>query len=214
MILITCIFYSEIYEQLKKIQELKDIECYMYNCICSYPDLDIEQFFENEVKKQGYKEYKQILKDLNLKDKYKGKRCFVIGNGPSLRAEDLELIKNEITFAANRINVIFSETSWRPTYYFCVDYLAYGADHEDINRIDSILRFVPKENALVAGKVYDEITYYDRYTKYVDIKDGKIIRNTNFEFSDNVVDKTIGGYTVLYDMPQFAVYMGFQKFIY
>lgn len=30
---------------------------------------------------------KKVLK--SLKDKYKGKRCFVVCNGPSLRTEDL-----------------------------------------------------------------------------------------------------------------------------
>ena len=38
-----------------------------------------------------------------FKNKHDGQRCFIIGNGPSLTAEDLNLLKNEVTFAANRI---------------------------------------------------------------------------------------------------------------
>lgn len=53
------------------------------------------------------------------KDKYKGKRCFIIGNGPSLCADDLEKIKGEYSFAANRIYKIYQQTGWRPTFY-CV----------------------------------------------------------------------------------------------
>lgn len=55
----------------------------------------------------------------SYKNKYKGQRCFLIGNGPSLKAEDLDLIENEISFACNLIFNIFEQTSWRPTYY-CV----------------------------------------------------------------------------------------------
>ncbi|MBP8164981.1 MAG: hypothetical protein KAX86_06040, partial [Anaerolineales bacterium] len=44
-----------------------------------------------------------------LKDIHKGKRAFVIGNGPSLKQTDLSKLKNEITFGMNRIYVIFPE---------------------------------------------------------------------------------------------------------
>ena len=37
---------------------------------------------------------------------YEGQRCFIIGNGPSLRPGDLELLRNEYTFAANRIHLM------------------------------------------------------------------------------------------------------------
>ena len=39
----------------------------------------------------------------SIKNKFKGQRGFVIGNGPSLRVEDLERIKNEVSIASNKI---------------------------------------------------------------------------------------------------------------
>lgn len=48
-------------------------------------------------------------------------RCFVIGSGPSLRAEDLDMLVDEVTFASNRIYGIFGRTEWRPTYYASQD---------------------------------------------------------------------------------------------
>lgn len=36
-----------------------------------------------------------------LKDIHKGKRCFIIGNGPSLKNQDLSFLKNEVTFVTN-----------------------------------------------------------------------------------------------------------------
>ncbi|WP_222862399.1 hypothetical protein, partial [Campylobacter concisus] len=50
-----------------------------------------------------YKEV--ILKNINLKDKHKGKRCFILGSGPSIKSEDLKPLKNEIVFALNNFYV-------------------------------------------------------------------------------------------------------------
>lgn len=49
--------------------------------------------------------------------KYLGKRCFVIGNGPSLAKTPLDELVDEYSFAMNRIALIFSKTEWRPTFY-------------------------------------------------------------------------------------------------
>ena len=38
-----------------------------------------------------------------------GQRCFIVGNGPSLTIEDLEKIKNEFCFAANRIYTLYDK---------------------------------------------------------------------------------------------------------
>ena len=56
-----------------------------------------------------------------LKDLHCGKRCFIIGNGPSLAMADLDRLQDEITFASNRITLAFEETRWRPTYYTLCD---------------------------------------------------------------------------------------------
>lgn len=54
-----------------------------------------------------------------LKDIHKGKRAFVIGNGPSLKQTDLSKLKNEITFGTNRIYLAFPELGFTTTY-ICV----------------------------------------------------------------------------------------------
>ena len=59
----------------------------------------------------------------NSKNSHLNRRCFIIGNGPSLTANDLDKLSenSEITFAFNRIYHIFEQTSWRPTYYMSQD---------------------------------------------------------------------------------------------
>ena len=61
------------------------------------------------------------------KDKYKGKRCFCIGNGPSLEDTPMHLLNNEYTFGLNRIADIYPSTSWRPSFYVNVTIMTTDA---------------------------------------------------------------------------------------
>lgn len=54
-----------------------------------------------------------------LKDVHKGKRAFIIGNGPSLKQTDTSKLKSEITFGMNRIYLAFPEWGFT-TSYLCV----------------------------------------------------------------------------------------------
>lgn len=48
--------------------------------------------------------------------------AILIGNGPSLDSVDLSLFKNCITFAVNRIHLLYDSTDWRPTYFVIEDF--------------------------------------------------------------------------------------------
>ncbi len=56
-----------------------------------------------------------------LKDSQKGKRAFIIGNGPSLKKTDLTKLKNEFTFGLNRIYLMFPELGFSTTYFVCIN---------------------------------------------------------------------------------------------
>lgn len=69
-----------------------------------------------------YLKYKRILiKNNKYKEKYRGKRCFILGNGPSLKTQDLSSLKDEYTFAVN--NFVISELfdQIKPTFYVITD---------------------------------------------------------------------------------------------
>ena len=54
----------------------------------------------------------------NYKDIHRDDRVFIIGNGPSLADTNLNLIKDEISIAMNRVSLIYEKNlNWRPTYY-------------------------------------------------------------------------------------------------
>lgn len=51
-------------------------------------------------------------------------RAYIIGNGKSLKPEQLNRIIGQPSFACNRINLIYPETKWRPTHYVHPESLA------------------------------------------------------------------------------------------
>ena len=149
-----------------------------------------------------YKEHKACLGQLTMyKNIHKGKRCFIIGTGPSLTLEDLNALKDEITFAPNRIYELLDRTSWRPTYYMCQDHNIIQTFGARIKEIDSDVVFLPVnyKNEFVGDKykffVLKEKNYYPKYA----------------DFSKDVSKYIAQGYTVTYGAIQIAIYMGFSE---
>lgn len=70
-------------------------------------------------------------------------RVFIIGNGPSLKIKDLDKLYGEITIAANKIYLAFSETNWRPTYYTIEDPLDIKEYYNHIDKFDLGIKFFP-----------------------------------------------------------------------
>src|SRR5512138_887661 len=56
-----------------------------------------------------------------LKDTHKGKRAFLIANGPSLKQTDMSKLRNEFTFGMNRIYLMFPELGFSTTYLTVVN---------------------------------------------------------------------------------------------
>lgn len=139
-----------------------------------------------------------------LKNKYNGKRCFLIGNGPSLKEQDLELLEknHEISFACNRIHLIYEKTRWRPTFYFLIDGKEY--EHNKIflqegNKISFVKDFIgneiPRNNERVFLFRNIDSKFYPGYP----------------QFSEDVTECCYGGRTTMYQMMQFACFMGFSE---
>jgi hypothetical protein len=50
-----------------------------------------------------------------------GRRCFIMGNGPSLNKMDLDLLEGETVWGTNRCYLLFDRISWRPRCFVSVD---------------------------------------------------------------------------------------------
>jgi len=77
---------------------------------------------------------KNILKWQGIKDEYKGKRIFLIGNGPSLNRMPLYLLKDEYTMCFNRFNLMFERLNFIPDFYVVVDDLVIRDNYKEMNR--------------------------------------------------------------------------------
>lgn len=209
---ITCMAYIQIIEQLSEIPMFQDAECYYSVCMKCSPEMDLDWFINVELKKDAMVFYKERLRQKKLKNKYQGRRCFIIGNGPSLRAEDLDRLQNEISFASNFIFKIYDRTKWRPTFYAMIDYYVLDKIPDFVQENKSSTILIPRERAIASGKVYDEVLYFDRKTSYVRASQSAVEKTTTqILFSDDLEEGTFGGDTVTYDMMQMAVYMGFSE---
>ena len=57
-----------------------------------------------------------------MKNKYAGQPGFVIGNGPSLKVDDLTKLQGRfVSIASNKIYLAFDQTPWRPDFFTTVD---------------------------------------------------------------------------------------------
>jgi hypothetical protein len=148
-----------------------------------------------------YLRYARALPDKNywrgLKDKYKDQAGFVIGNGPSLKVEDLNEIKKHgfISIASNKIYLAFDQTAWRPNFFTIADTLVWSKIkckiHEDI-QIVHIPSYLKLNNCNKETKYFRGLLPNEKYT----------------EFSDNLTKGAFGGGTVTYENLQIAVHLG------
>lgn len=162
---------------------------------CSLVDLfdvdsDVAEFHHKNIEK-----YKNI---------YKGKRCFLIGNGPSLSPSDLDKLyeNEEICFACNKINLIFPKTKWRPNYYAMSDGTGMLMLKDTLDEIDCV-KFI--------ADYYEMDKKYEvsgKNVEYLHYQFGGMYNHPGFSFDPT--NYTCEGGTALYDIClQMAVYMGF-----
>ncbi len=140
------------------------------------------------------------------KNVYAGRRCFLIGNGPSLRAEDLTALhgRNEITFAFNRIYNIFDQTEWRPSFYISQDEKMLAGCADTVNQLDLAVKLIP-----IQLKWYHDINIHDAL--YFNMNWQLAENPLDFSFSSNAAKEIACASTGMYTAAQLAVYMGFTE---
>ncbi|MGB9499906.1 MAG: glycosyltransferase [Dissulfuribacterales bacterium] len=149
-------------------------------------------------------QFNNLRKDLAMfVNKYRGRRAFIIGNGPSLNKLDLTKLKNEITFGVNSIFYLFDEMGFKPTFYVVEDKLVAEDRADEINQLS------------------DMVKIFGEYLNYcLKDKEDIIWANVNFDYSEypgfphfskNAAAYLWVGGTVTYLCMQLAYYMGFDK---
>ena len=134
---------------------------------------------------------------LEYHDRHKGRRAFILGNGPSLARTDLSRLNGEISFGLNRIYLLFDETDFRPTYYACMNDLVLQQSAARIQRL-SMPRFLNWRGRSLFQPDRDLIFLRERFRPH---------------FSTDLTRGVWGGATVTFVALQIAYWMGFKEVI-
>jgi hypothetical protein len=151
-----------------------------------------------------------------LGDTHAGRRCFIIGNGPSLRQQDLAPLQDEITFVTNFFPLHPQCSLIGPTYYCVSDSGFFRREtgfHPELYRIlartaRSAAKFFPVRFRPVIernGQFTDHAVYYIDHELSRETADG-------FPVHTNLFGETYGGYSVVIDycLP-LACFMGIRE---
>jgi len=142
-----------------------------------------------------------------FKDKFKGKRCFIVGNGPSLNKCDLSLLKDEYTFAVNGIFYKTEEMGFKPTFYMVEDGHVVDDNLAKINEYDPQYKFFP---SLYKNKIVKtENTYF--FSADLGFYRGDHYSFEIPRFSRDFSQVSFCGQSVTYLNMQLAFYMGFSE---
>jgi len=154
-----------------------------------------------------------------FRQRHRGQRCFVMGNGPSLNRMDLSLLEGETVFACNAAFLLFDRVRWRPTYYACVDTRVVRDRAGDIVRMldehPQITAFFPAVLPLHdgSGRHFDgrEVIAPGPNRHYFHEVGNRETHHVETMFSLDADQHVVQPYTVAVTMLQLAVYMGFSE---
>ncbi len=137
-----------------------------------------------------------------FKDIHKGRRAFIIGNGPSLKQTDLTKLRTEFTFGMNRIYLLFPELGFHTTYFAATNDLVIGQFHEDILAL-------PMPKFLAWRSHY----YFPAQLPIAHLPTFLYTSYTGPRFSEDVRGRVWEGATVTNVALQIAFHMGFEQVI-
>ncbi|NNC37508.1 MAG: DUF115 domain-containing protein [Hyphomonadaceae bacterium] len=146
--------------------------------------------------------YKPRIRALKKHFSGRKKRCFIIGNGPSLKKTDLTLLDNEITFAVNGFFLKSGDVNWKPTFYLVEDHLVAEDRAEQIKDFKGPIKFFPAYLAYCIEQD-DECIFYNHRPR--------ISYPHGFDFSTQADEITYTGCTVVFSAMQIAAYLGFEE---
>lgn len=172
--------------------------------LCLFPFIKLQRWLEFNIYRRS--ESYQYIKSMH--NKFNGQRCFIVGNGPSLTKEDLDLLAEEKSFGFNNIFHIYDYTKWRPTFYMIIDKNIIGTlnkiNPEEIKKSEVFVN-----NHRIVKKLKNSINIHQIILrgKYF-LKKEKMVMNT---VSQDVSEKFSITHTVAISAIEFAFYLGFKE---
>lgn len=157
----------------------------------------------------------QLKKDLNnnivYHNQHKNKKCYIVGNGPSLKSQEISFLKNEIVFTVNDIMKSEIYNSLNPSYHIFSDPHTFKKSYLDML----------EKGILEAYKIDPNIEYFIPHNAKSPFKNRFSMLKINFfyqglHFTENKkkIDLTkmiYSGQNVVHTAIYLALYMGFSK---
>lgn len=154
-----------------------------------------------------YKNYKFIDE---IRNKHKGKRCFIIATGPSLKIKDIEKLENEVSIGLNSLYKAYSKTEFRPTYYTVLD---PDVEKSVVKDFSEDLSHLAKEcvffNSIVRSR-FKSVKYlpYCYQNHWFNIFNPNFDHTRNLKFTNNLLYGIYDKYTVTTAAIDLAIHMG------
>lgn len=107
------------------------------------------------------KELKVCKKNSELKNCLKGKRCFVLGNGPSLSKQDLSVLDGEIVFTVNQFLRNKQYGRFKPSFHFWMDnnFFVYNKNNPEDEELLEVMRKTAEQKDIKCFYPYDKKKY-------------------------------------------------------
>lgn len=138
------------------------------------------------------------------------KECFIIGGGPSIKNQNLNLLENKFTIVHNAFYLLRNNYTFKPSLYVLEDPLPAEDNSIELNKIKDINIVVPlKLKKYIRNR--DNVTYINFDYTYIDSRETTKDKSLKFKFSENLFMKGFWGGTVVYFSLQIAYFLGFKK---
>ncbi len=163
------------------------------------------------------KEIKEILdQNKKFKNAYSGKRCFILGNGPSLKDIDLSVLADEYTFTVNQIARRKDFPSLHTNFHFWADSQFFNISPdkaEDLELLEVMKGVSTEDNNPKVFFPYDFIGFTKKFglDKCMDCN-YFVVSDTNIDSLSIDFSSLISGFhTVVQYCIALAIYMGFSE---
>lgn len=160
---------------------------------------------------------KTLSENRKFKNKYNGKRCFIVANGPSIKKENLDLLKHEYVITVNQmirkpefVNLFPIANVWCDPAYFDSNMPEESISEfcqlfkETCECNDHIINFVPiysKEFMNRYKLITDRVNFIDTSLYFYDNYNGNFDLTKRMPYFQNIVQYAIA----------IAIYMGFSE---
>lgn len=174
-------------------------------CLCEYVCAHLQFYYRGTFEKERFQKLEQ------LKDKYRGQRCFLVGSGPSLTDADVLKLQNENTFMVNSFALAMEELDFYPTFYGFIDAVCMDLYGDKILANEKSIIFYPRRPNLTSAN-YNKLREKKNAYEFRMLDPGEWIyfsKKMPMEFSTDAAKSVGWGYTVIYSAMQLLVYMGF-----